>query len=59
MIRNQKIKVTFNLDHYFLNELGVFQSFLDCFSIEAFTQNIKFLSSVDFPFVTIFKCCNL
>ena len=53
------------MDHYFLNWMGVFQSWLDCFPIGvwAFIPNINFLSSVVFvywcPFVTIFKCCNL
>ena len=45
--------------------MGVFQSYLDCFSIEvwAFIQSINFLSSVVFvylsAFVTIFKLCDL
>ena len=45
--------------------MGVFQSWLDCFSVGvwAFIQNINFLSSVVFvywcSFVTIFKCRNL
>ena len=45
--------------------MGVFQSWLDCFSIGVlkFIQNINFSSSVVFvhccPFVTVFQCCNL
>ena len=45
--------------------LGVFQSWLDCFSIGVWViiRNIHFSSSVVFiygcSFVTIFKCCNL
>ena len=65
MIRNQKIKGTFICGPLLSKWMGVFQSWLDCFSIgvRTFIQNIKFLSSVVFvywyPFVTIFKCCNL
>ena len=65
MIRNQKIKGTFICGPLLSKWMGVFQSWLDCFSIGvlAFIQNINFLSSVVFvywcPFVTIFKCCNL
>ena len=65
MIRNQKIKGTFICGPLLSKWMGVFQSWLDYFSIEvsAFVQNINFLSSVVFlywcPFVTIFKCCNL
>ena len=65
MIRNQKIKGTFMFGPLLSKWMGVFQSWLDCFSIGvlAFIQNINFLSSVVFaywcPFVTIFKCSNL
>ena len=65
MIRNQKIKGTFICGPLLSKWMGVFHSWLDCFSIGvgAFIQNINFLSSVVFvywcPFVTIFKCCNL
>ena len=61
----QKIKGTFICGPLFSKWMGVFQSWLDCFSIGvwAFIQNINFLSSVAFvywgPFVIIFKCCNL
>ena len=65
MIRNQKIKGTFICGPLLSKWMGVFQSWLDCFSIGvlAFIQNINFLSSVVFaywcPFVTIFKYSNL
>ena len=65
MIRSQKIKGTFICGTLLSKWMGVFQSWLDCFSIGVgpFIQNINFLSSVVFvywcPFVTIFKCCNL
>ena len=64
MIRKQKIKGTFIYGPLPFKGIGVFQSWLDCFSIgvSAFIQNINFSSLVDFvywcPFVTIFKCCN-
>ena len=63
MTRNQKIKGTFICGPLLFKWMGVFQSWLDCFSIgvSAFIQNIKLLSSVVFlywcPFVAIFKCC--
>ena len=65
MIRNQKIKGTFRCGPLSFKMIGVFQSWLDYFSIAvwAFFQNMNFSSSVVFlygcPFVTIFKCCNL
>ena len=66
MIRNQKFKETFMYGSLLFKWMGVFQSWLDYFSIgvSAFIQNIIFLSSVVFayrwcPFVTIYKCCNL
>ena len=65
MIRNQKIKGTFICWLLFLKWMGVFQSWLDCFSarVWAFIQNINFWSSVAFvywcPIVTIFECCSL
>ena len=65
MIRNQKIKGTFICGPLLFKWMGVFQSWLDCFSIGvwAFIPNINFLSSVVFVywrlFVTILKCCNL
>ena len=50
MIRNQKIKGTFTCGPLIFKWIGVFQSWLDCFSIGvlAFIQNINFLSSVVF-----------
>ena len=65
MMRNQKIKGTFIFGSLLSKWMGVFKSWLDCFSIGewAFIQNINFLFSVVLvywcPFVTIFKCCNL
>ena len=65
MIRNQKIKETFICGTLFFKWMGVFQSWLDSFSIgvSIFIQNINFSTSVVFiywcPFVTIFKCYNL
>ena len=65
MIRNQKIKGTVICGPLLFKWMSVFQSWLDCFSIWvwAFIQNIIFFFSVVFvywyPFVTIFKCCNL
>ena len=48
MIRNQKIKGTFICGPLLSKWMGVFQSWLDCFSIGVwvFIQNINFLSSV-------------
>ena len=65
MIRSQKIKGTFICGPLLSKWMGVFQSWLDCFSIGvwSFIQNINFLSSVVFvywcPFVIIVKCYNL
>ena len=65
MIRNQKIKGTFICGTLFFKWMGVFQSWLDSFSIGVWTfiRNRNFLTSVVLytgaPFVTIFKCCNL
>ena len=65
MIRNQQIKLDFICEPFFCKWMGVFQSWLDCFSIGVLTfiQNINFSSSVIFvyccPFVLIFQCCNL
>ena len=65
MIRNQKIKGTFICGQLFFEWMGVFQSWLDSFSIGvwAFIKYINFSTSVVFihwcPFFTIFKCCNL
>ena len=65
MIRNQKIKRTFICGALCFKWMGVFQSWLNCFSIGvmAFTRIINFSSSVVFlywcPFVTIVKWCNL
>ena len=65
MIRDQKINGTFIFEPLLFKWMGVFQSSLDSFliGVEEFTQNIQFLYSVlfvyCFPFVAIFKCCNL
>ena len=65
MIRKQKIKGTLICRLLLSKWMGLFHSWLDCFSIGiwAFIQNINFLSSVVFvywcQFVTVFKCCNL
>ena len=65
MIRSQKIKETFICGSLLSKWMGVFHSWLDCFSIGvwAFIQNINFLSSGVFvywcPFVIIVKCYNL
>ena len=65
MIRNQNIKGTFICGLLFFKWMGVFQSWLDSFSIGVWTfiKNINFSTSVVFiywcPFVTVVKCCNL
>ena len=50
MIRKQKIKGTFIYGPLPFKGIGVFQSWLDCFSIgvSAFIQNKNFLPSVVF-----------
>ena len=53
MIRNQKIKGTFICRPLFFKWMGVFQSWLDSFSIGvwAFIQNTNFSSSVVFIYL--------
>ena len=62
IIRNQKIKGTFICGPLLFKWMGLFQSWLDCFSIGVWKciQNINFfIFSRWRPFFVIFKCSNL